>query len=94
VIVPFATSAERVAAKSAACPPPLAIGLAIPFTEVRVVLVETTFVFDDAWLIPTDPIVSATVVIATAITVLFDDIYMSSFHSLKHCVETLVIDYP
>jgi hypothetical protein len=94
VIVPFATSAERFAAKAAACPPPLAIGLAIPFAEVRVIFVETTFVLDDAWLIPTDPIVSATVVIATAITVLFDDTCMSSFHSLKHCVETLVIDYP
>jgi hypothetical protein len=94
-MVPLATSAERVAAKSAACPPPLAIGLAIPFEEVRVVFVETTLVFDDdAWLIPTDPIVSATVVIATAITVFFDDICMSSFLPVEHFAETLVIDYP
>jgi hypothetical protein len=58
---------------------------------VRVVFVETTFVFDDdAWLIPTDPIVSATVVIATAITVFFDDICMPSFHPLEHIVETLL----
>jgi hypothetical protein len=61
---------------------------------VRVVFVETTFVFDDAWLIPTDPIVSATVVIATAITVFFDDICMSSILPVEHFAETLVIDYP
>ena len=48
MIVPFATSAESIAVKSAACPPLLAIGLAIPFEEVRVIFVETTFDLDAA----------------------------------------------
>jgi hypothetical protein len=73
-------------------PPARAIGFAIDDADVRVVLVETTFVFDDAWLTPTDPIVNATVVIAIAITVFFDDICMSTFRPVVHFVETLVID--
>jgi len=61
---------------------------------VRVIFVETTFVFDAACPIPTLPTVRATVVIAIAITFFFDDICMSSFHPVEHDVETLVIDYP
>jgi hypothetical protein len=38
--------------------------------------------------------VRATVVIATAITLFFDDICMSTFHLVEHFAETLVIDYP
>ena len=89
VIVPLATSAERTEAIASSGAFAFVIGFVIPFEEVRVVFVETTLVFDDAWLIPTDPIVSATVVIATAITVFFDDICMPSFHPLEHIVETL-----
>jgi hypothetical protein len=91
--VPLATSAVSAEATAASGAFTFVIGLVIPVEEVRVALVVTTFVFDDAWLIPTDPIVSATVVIATAITVFFDDICMSSFHPVEHIAETLDFGY-
>ena len=48
VIVPLATSAERTEAIASSGPLTFAIGLAIPFEEVRVVLTATTLVFDAA----------------------------------------------
>ena len=48
VMVPLATSADRTESIAAAGPPALAIGFDTPFTEVRVILVETTLDFDAA----------------------------------------------
>jgi hypothetical protein len=93
VIVPLVTSADRTEAIAASAPPDFAIELAIPVEEVRVTLVETTLDFGVACAIPMLPTVRATVVTAIAITFFFDVIYMTTFHSALHFVETLVIDY-